>query len=80
VPPQVTVEITGQKPSFCEMPFRVRMTKTGSAYTGEAYYADSGEGGICTRDLREFTVSVPLGTVPDDGYSLAVSGVTVDSD
>lgn len=80
VPPQVTVEITGQKPSFCEMPFRVRMTKTGSAYTGEAYYADSGEGGICTRDLREFTVRVPLGTVPDSTYSLAVSGVTVDSD
>lgn len=75
VPPQVTLEITGQKPSFCEMPFRVRVTKNGSAYTGEAYYDASGEGGICTRDLREFAVRVPLGTVPDGGYTASVSGV-----
>lgn len=75
-PPQVTLEITGQKPSFCEMPFRVRVTKNGSAYTGEAYYDTSGEGGICTRDLRQFTVRVPLGTVPDGGYTASVNGVT----
>lgn len=74
-PPQVTLEITGQKPSFCQTPFRVRVAKSGSVYTGEAYYDTSGEGGICTRDLREFTVRVPLGSVPDGGYSASVNGV-----
>jgi hypothetical protein len=75
MPPQVTLEITGQKPSFCEMPFRVRVVKSGSTFTGEAYYDASGEGGICTRDLREFTVRVPLGAVPDGGYTASVNGV-----
>lgn len=76
IPPQVMLEIVGQKPSLCDMPFRVRVEKNGSAYTGQAYYDVSGDESICTRDLREFVVRVPLGTVTENGYTVEINGVS----